>query len=671
MTDLRYLTVTAPVALSDVSISFPPPNILQPGANWNGTAGSGFATTPSDPTRTTAKPALRLMVPPNQRFTDELPVGALAFANDEGTLIDGIDEVVFHYEGGTATVADLSFRTFADANGRSVTYLGYWATLKKPAGTEGHANLYVEAAPSDATMQKRVIGPFEFSMYDAEHDASVTVNSAGGADYTTVSAAIEALRGLAAANPLITITGGGPYVLPIPVQTYTVKNYITVEASAPVRFSNPNTYDRDDTNRIFRPRVSAICFRGSNITFDFINALIYRPEVGARTWFDGVFITNSHPDGAYRLYDGAPMQSPSLMGSDQYLTECNVSNVIRAGVGSKLVRGGTFNSGADDLFTNSLCVIGTVTNNMFSDRFRERIDALTMQYTGSAATATIEIPASVNSNRVATLKEDGVSVATFSIPTASVATTRVSDFVAFINGVADWSATVLDNTRAANFIGPETGIDTPLDAKTAPLILDTGIPLHTDWYQMGNGSSVTGRAAFDENVIVAFNKMFNSSAQSIFLGGFDVQPSDFFVVGNAFDNLSTDENFSQWSRADFTHVVMAHNSWSTQGVLLRPSQGLAVDGYCLVANNTMESLSWSGTPDTDLVIVNNHLQLGTAPENSTGTTIGGDNESLFVNALAGDFTPAGELLINLKPPVLTYDLNSAAFNSPAPVGAVT
>ena len=647
------------------------PPVLLPHSDWTGVASSGFSVLPSDPLRQTAKPALRLMVPPNQRFTDDLLVGVLAFANVDGILNSGVQDVMFQFEGNTVTVRSMSFETFDDANGIPVAYLGYWLRLKKPEGTEGDGQLYVKATPSDATMQKRVIGPFEFSMYDAEHDASVTVNSAGGADYTTVSAAIEALRGLAAANPLITITGGGPYVLPIPVQTYTVKNYITVEASAPVRFSNPNTYDRDDTNRIFRPRVSAICFRGSNITFDFINALIYRPEVGARTWFDGVFITNSHPDGAYRLYDGAPMQSASLMGSDQYLTECNVSNVIRAGVGSKLVRGGTFNSGADDLFTNSLLVVGTVTRDMFSDRFRERIDALTMQYTGSAATATIEMPASVTSNRVATLKEDGVSVATFSIPTASVATTRVSDFVAFINGVADWSATVLDNTRAANFIGPETGIDTPLDAKTAPLILDTGIPLHTDWYQMTNGSSVTGRAAFDENVIIAFNKMFNSSAQSIFLGGFDVQPSDFFAVGNAFDNRSTDENFSQWSRADFTHVVMAHNSWSTQGVLLRPSQGLAVDGYCLIANNTLESLQWSGTPDTDLVIVNNHLQLGTAPENSTGTTIGGDNESLFVNALAGDFTPAGELLINLKPPVLTFGYNRIERVSPAEIGAVT
>ncbi len=646
------------------------PPVLSPHPAWTGAAGSGFSVLPTDQLRQTAKPAMRLMVPPNQRFTDDLLVGVLAFANVNGTLNSGVQDVIFQFEGNIATVRSMSFETFDDANGIPVTYLGYWVRLKKPEGTEGDSQLYVKATPSDATMQNRVIGPFEFSMRDTEHDASVTVNSVGDADYTTVTAAIEALRELGADNPLITITGGGPYVLPVPDQTYMVKNYITVEASTPVAFSNPNTFDRDDDNAIFRPRVSAIRFRGSNIIFDFLNAIIYRPETGGRTWFDGVFITNSHSDGAARLYEGSPMQSSSLMGGNQYMTECNVSEVIRSAATSRLVRGGTFTHCADDLFTSSQMVIGTTTSQMFSDEFRAVIDALTMQYTGSATTATIEMPEGVTATRTAVLKEDGQPVATFEILPASNAVTRVSDFVAFVNGVTDWSATLLDDTRAANWLGAqdfsESGIDTPLDAKTAPLTLATSIPLHTDWYQLTNSSDN------DENVILAFNKMFDSSGQSVFIAGFNTNPSDFFVVGNAFDNRPTDENFSQWARADFSHVVMAHNSWSTQGVILRTDLDLTTDAYCMIASNTMESLQWTGTSDTDLVITNNHLQANAnIPNDATDTTKGGDNESLFADALIGDFTPAGDLLTNLKPPVFEFGFNRETRVSPSEAGAVT
>ena len=61
---------------------------LEPSAGWNGTAATGFGgaygAVPTDPTRTTAKPALRLLVPPGQRFTDTLVVGVAAAANNAG-----------------------------------------------------------------------------------------------------------------------------------------------------------------------------------------------------------------------------------------------------------------------------------------------------------------------------------------------------------------------------------------------------------------------------------------------------------------------------------------------------------------------------------------------------------------------------------------------------------
>ena len=66
------------------------PLLIAPSAGWNGTAGSGFSTVPADPARTTAKPVLRLIVPPFQWYTNELVVGVYAAANNGGSLFDNM-----------------------------------------------------------------------------------------------------------------------------------------------------------------------------------------------------------------------------------------------------------------------------------------------------------------------------------------------------------------------------------------------------------------------------------------------------------------------------------------------------------------------------------------------------------------------------------------------------
>ena len=139
-----------------------PPASVEPSAGWNGTAATGFGgaygAVPTDPTRTTAKPALRLLVPPGQFFTDTLVVGVAAAANNDGSMANnGLSGVTFHFEGNTAVVSEPTLRTFADANGNNVTYLGQWVTLKKPTGTSGEAQLYVTATPADARIMASML----------------------------------------------------------------------------------------------------------------------------------------------------------------------------------------------------------------------------------------------------------------------------------------------------------------------------------------------------------------------------------------------------------------------------------------------------------------------------------------------------------------------------------
>ena len=105
---------------------------IRPSAAWDGSPATRFSVVPSDPSRTTAKPAVRLIEPPNQFYTNKLVIGAMAFANDGGTLIGGIDRVRFHYEGTTLDVIEPSLRSLTHADGSTYSCLGYWVELGKP-----------------------------------------------------------------------------------------------------------------------------------------------------------------------------------------------------------------------------------------------------------------------------------------------------------------------------------------------------------------------------------------------------------------------------------------------------------------------------------------------------------------------------------------------------------
>lgn len=240
----------------------------------DGVAGTGFASVPADPVRTTAKPAMRLLVPPNQYFTNNLLVGVLAMANDGGSLIDnlGLAKVVLHYEGTQVEILRPSFQTFADANGKPVTYFGWWCRLQHN-GVNGHAHVYVEAFPKNPAMQRRVLGPYQFSpqpaLHDREFEVAATPAQITGQRYKTLAAVKAYLDTLAVGvrpqNPRITITEGGNYEWAQQGSGYSLEGYLTVEAIAPVTITTPTRA------QFMRPRIDGIHFKGSNITIDLFN----------------------------------------------------------------------------------------------------------------------------------------------------------------------------------------------------------------------------------------------------------------------------------------------------------------------------------------------------------------------------------------------------------------
>lgn len=644
------------------------PEPVSPSTTWTGTEGSGFgganSPVPVDPTRTTAKPACRLLIPPRQYFTDEMLIGVAAAANNNGSLLDnmGLKKVVVHYEGTTFDILRPTYQTMTDANGVQRTYFGWWAVLRHD-GRNGHANVYFEAVPKNAAMQRRVIGPYQFSPQAALHDASLTIAATGpivtGVSYQTLLAALEWCRTNTRQNPLITVTEAATYDVGKSDYLYEGKGYATIRATVPITFSRPNP--ATDATWLFRPRYQGIRFCGANITLDFAYAGSWYDEttgVTRSTWLDGCNVTNSL--GRSSLYRLAPRNSSvtSLFRVPPILTECTVTNLYNVAVGALLSRGCDYRQCWGDGFNSCAANIGNTVDDWDSSEYRVRIPSLTVTYGGGEATATLALSGVNNASTRTFTAKYGANTATFAVNATEasfIANTNytVQNVVDWLNTLPGWSATFVDGTRRANLlqVAGSIGAWGDTNVKNTTLTLDTFYDVHADYSQTYGA----------ENFIIADNVLTDSVWQVIFFKDGFVR--DGMVFNNIFHNKAGDAQFSQMASVQ-SHIVVAHNSWAQQGLWLRtdfagaPSsttEKYQPDGYCLIACNVIPELLWVGTVDPDLVIKDNHLFTGeTPPAGATGTTIGGDVTSLFANAAAGNFSPAGELLTNLKVPVVRY-----------------
>ncbi|QDH33871.1 hypothetical protein [Porphyrobacter sp. YT40] len=672
--------------------------LILPSEQWNGVPGTGFASIPADPVRTTAKPAVRLLVPPHQRFTDKLTVGVMAMANDNGTLIGGIDRVRFHFEGRSLDVVAPRFHTITDANGVERRYWGYWINLARPPGKSGEANLYVEAIPADATMQRRVIGPYLFLPRTTFYDSEITVDpdapTVAGANYATVGAAINFHRTNGDDSTLITVmkpmtedlaatkTGSG---------VYSGKGYCTITAKAPVVFATPDF--NGDVNSQFRTQINRLHFKGRNITFDtrYIGTIWSEPSADGDHWLDGCRFVNS--GGRYTLWRAGPRTYGNPVAGSPYFTECEMVAQSDACISARLVRGCSLAQGFRDFASDGQCVVGNTIDGLDStDGWLVDFPSLSVTYSGTQATATLGIAGPADGNSRTVTAKWGANNATFAIgrtetfytiatasgynPATAAQGYFVKDVADWLNSLPDWSASVLDNSRRASALALPDGKGAPFtdrNVKNVALQLVTCFDFHGDFYQ---------RIALTENSIIAFNSGTGIRGQNIFLAANGGLCRDFVVVGNAFTNVPSSSGYAVWTQVSsqfagttHSHVVFAHNSMPTQRLMLRAdSTGYDPDGYCLIANNALHNINWVGTPTgkhLDVGIANNVIDGNfLAPVGSTGTVIGGDYTTKFADSLAGNFTPAGTLAINPLPPVWSFGLPGLMASSLSPAGAL-
>ena len=669
---------------------------ISPSPAYAGTAGSGFSTIPTDPVRTTAKPALRLLEPPNQFYTDSLTVGVAAFANNGATMLDnlGIDRVRVHCEGRVVDIAAPYYRSFRDANGAVVSYLGWWVELRHD-GRHGQVQVYFEAVPKDATMQSRVIGPFSYFpdsvVHDLELEVAATPAEIAGQRYRTIGAAGSFARQQGARNPRITITEAGRYAPTHVGAAHSVDGYLTIRASVPgavIGASAPNA--NGENASVMRLLWDGVHFQGNQITLDFrYNYYLYHENpANRRHWLDGCQITNSSPDGRAALWRKGSRSVGTMIRNGAWMTEVTGDRLLNPATFAPLARGCRFSDGYGDVFSEADCVIGCrVTDWDSSQDWNVDRPALSVTYAGAEASATIEL-AGYNNQHARTLTARwGTNSASYTVRGTDAAfranggvgdNYHVWQLVDWINTTLaaldpGWSATLIDDSRAASALGLAGGLGGAFaaqDAIAAPLTLYTYFDVHSDFYQKQH----TG--LLKENVILADNLASGLVAQDLFFSGAGGM-ADAFAVNCRFENkeiatgAGRDTHIFSQANYNMSHVVIAHCSFARQGISLRTDSYAGFDSYCLLANCVLRSIAWGGDADGDLVISGNHDYSGlAAPQGDVTNSSGGSLEDLFDDLAGGTLGVGAMLRANPKVPILPFDALGLPRSVASPAGAL-
>ncbi len=689
------------VALLQSGVTEGLPPLVSPSSAWDGTEGSGFASIPVDPERTTAKPALRLITPPKQRFTDTLDVGVMAAANDSGTLLQGLGlaGVTFHFEGNSITLDAPKLHSFMDVNGKAQTYFGWWVRLRKPPQKSGNAHLYIEATPRDATMQSRVIGPYHFSpqsqLYDGQLGIAPSLPEIVGSSYQTIVDAIDHAKSQGWQNYLITLAEPGKYDIGDSTPTaWDQKGWCNIRAGVAGCSIGKDGYS-DDAGAKVIPARSPIRLMGSELTLDF-RYVVEVDSFDGNFWCDGITITTSDPRGRFEtLRGGPPDQFGWRIDGNPWFTECEISELSGACGQATLVRGCTLTNMTYDVFGDVTCAVFNRLTNHRGGYWYTDHPCLEITYSGVETSATIERDGTADAGIATWTARWGGNSATFECGNReefylgnSGDGYTFQDLADWVNndlGALDsgWSATLTDLEFAdvrccAGSLPGAKGVGFgPQDVSTDSLTIVAMFDRHGDFYQHATGTL--------ENAIIAFNSGVDVQAQLIFISpteiGGEAAERDLMIFGNAFylrpgadGYYDPDSNSSQFGRTNLTasHVVIAHNTHANQRWLIRSDNpGFTVDPYCLFANNVASAVTFAGPPLPDLTIDALHLHgSATKPSGATRVAFGGDETTLFVDPAAGDFTPAGDLGLSGFAPLISFDIANSEFPESAAPGAI-
>ncbi len=683
-----------------------PTGPVGPGSTWNGTPLSG-GTPPSDPTRTTAKPAVHWLFPSDLRLVNNLVIGVDADARG------GVRQVDFWVEGAVYSIATPAISNDTDANGQTRTRYGYWITLDatkfRAISTTGSARIFATAIPNDPTMQSRTIGitsgdavadnfrgDYAMVVYPraAANDWIKTV-APSGADYTTIATAIAAARAASAEAPLITITATGAYELANAADNYANgKGFCTITTSSGVTATlgraaafTPNS----PASWPWTPGWDGIEFRGSGVVFDQRNwsTIAFTAKPG---WFNGCKFTNSIGT-LYSYYWNGSIHPGFGANNSNYWDDVTVERVSRQGAVSdqRYVRGCTFNQWSADLFTGTQYVAGNYVRyfdtTFFIGTFQGVLNFVGLRINGPA-NATVSKTAGDAQGGSLLLRVSGATVATIPLgfygndtnPTIDAVVTAINAFG------AGWTASAQNGrgTMRPSLLGAAgNNASTFTDVvASATLDLNSGTDIHADWWQGYTGGATR------ENVIIRNNTTRDAGATTalnavLFMDA--TLSQDFIVKGNVWTG---DYGTTSVGGTAISHLVFENNS--IEAAVTRIQSPTGDQTYSSFKNNTIGLLAYNaaGTWVGDAPWINNEYMIangnsaisgGSNSGNFTVANPGGNQttnfRTLFVDYANGDYRPApggalfGTSNANLKPRVNPYDGRGGAIAASDVVGA--
>lgn len=624
--------------------------LVGPGPSWNGSGNSGYGGAqgaPVNPQRQTAKPAAHWWTPSEQRFARNLVIGVDADA------LGGIAYVDFHVEGSVSRVKAWTIDRDTDANGQPRARGGYWLTLDHGAflsrhGADNTACIYALVKARDSTMQDRLIGPLVLYPEASAHDFSKTVAPSGG-DFTSLRAALDAARSARAKAPLITIAQSGFYNLDDANAADAAgsgKGYCVVTTAPGVTATlGRSSFDADaPASWSWRTGWDGMEFRGAGIVFDCRNfqSLTF---VSKAPWFNGCRWTTSA--GARDTLYWNKSHFNVGVNVPGYWTDVTIEHLSSPLPGQLMVTGCNVRQTFGDTVSGTHFVVGNYVTEISGEFFRRPIDAMTIQ---GPAGASVERTGYGNSGALI-LKVNGQAVETIPIGvTPGSSNFNVSDVVARVNARAGWRATLLDDTRAARYLGAPSNADVSV-ART----MATSIDIHADWWQGFSGPEGRENVIIRNNVMraaIGLNASVNNDARSV---------RDMIVKGNVWVG---DMGPIYLGGATMRHYVFANNTH--QGALVFINDGHGDVQYSVITLNAISGIykakagDWPAAPTfADNVHMTARtgdpptaLKLGNLSMGSDKTTV---FAAAFVDAEGGDFRPAATLLKGPKTQIDEYD----------------
>ncbi|MEM8724332.1 MAG: hypothetical protein AAGE86_02315, partial [Pseudomonadota bacterium] len=676
-----------------------------PSVGYDGGVASGQPSPPSDPVRTTAKPAAHWLIEDNRHFTGSIDIPVFAAAYNQGSLADnfGIDRVEFDYEGTIVTVEEYRWHTFQTEAGTRI-YPCWVFAAQKALGIVGHAHVYATIYPKDTALQPRVIGPLAIHPQDDEYDGRLehapSAPEVAGSSYQSLLGAIQYGKAQGWENFLITGQEDGTFDIGDDASTdWDMPGWCDIRSAVP-GFRIGKTSYTDDASAKIKPARLPIRLLGPNVTLD----LRYVTEVDSfaeKFVCSGIAITTSDPNGFEEtLRGGAPDQFGWRVDDKALFLECDVSELSNPFGAAKLARGNICANLTYDIFPGVDCaILNTVNTHRGGIWYQDNI-AFNIEYTGAEATATVEKVGNVDATPAVYNLVAGATTHTFTTGATEAYYTgaqgdgyTVQDFIDWVNDPArtDWTATIdptasprIPGFRASalSIAGQKGRSFDPTDAKTAPLAIVWMPDRHGDGFELDAG--------INENRIGAFNRVIDAEAQLINCSNNpqtspaeDAEVIDVYIFGNVMTAAQVSHDYydavaaaCQFGRNNpdgqrISGLVVAHNTVIQRAVVRNDQQTVTAD-YTAFTHNIFTAFEWGGGQTLPgFVPTKMHLLAGASvPATGVDVVVGGTIADLFTDAAADDYSPAGALLTEGFAPALPSDRNRTDFPAIAAVGAL-